>query len=141
MHEKMGYDEWIPALDEAIMENRISDEEPEVIADGCFTVCGNPPEDMQVYSDVIRLNFLDRKREVIESVWLDARLKSFLYIMPAGDYIVILEVPVHDDEEAVNWLLTGDSWTFPDQDTGITDDTLYTYVEGYAYELQEEGLL
>jgi hypothetical protein len=53
----------------------------------------------------------------------------------------MLEVPAHDGEEAVNWLLTGDGWTIPDQDTGITDDALYTFEEGYAYELPEEGLL
>ena len=139
--KQMGYDEWIPTLKEAIRETRISDDEPEVIADGCFAVCVNLPEDMQVYSDIIRLNFLNRKREVVESVWPDARLKSFLYIMPAGDYIVMLEVPAHDGEEAINWLLTGDGWTIPDQDTGITDDALYTFEEGYAYELPEEGLL
>ena len=139
--KQMGYDEWIPTLEEAIRETRISEEEPEVIANGCFAVCGNLPEDMQEYSSIILLNFLDRKREVVESVWPDARLKSFLYIMPAGDYIVMLEVPAHDGEEAINWLLTGDGWTIPDQDTGITDDALYTFEEGYAYELPEEGLL
>ena len=96
---------------------------------------------MQEYSGEIRLSVFGEDWGKGSTTWPDERLNSILYIMPAGDYIVMLEVPAHDGEEAVNWLLTGDGWTIPDQDTGITDDALYTFEEGYAYELPEEGLL
>ena len=139
--KQLGYNEWLPVLEAAIAETKIAETKPDSIPDGSCAIYIERTESMQEYSGEIRLSVFGEDWGKGSTTWPDERLNSILYIMPAGDYIVMLEVPAHDGEEAINWLLTGDGWTIPDQDTGITDDALYTFEEGYAYELPEEGLL
>ena len=139
--KQTGYDEWLPVLEEAIRETRIAGEEPETLPDGCFAVYCELPESMQEYSSMLSLTFLDQNWQVVDNTWPDARLKGFLYIMPAGDYTIKLDILADGGEESFTWLLTGDTWTCLEEDSIIPEDTLYTFEEGYAYELPDEGLL
>ena len=138
--KQMGYDEWLPALEDAIRETRIASEDPETIPDGCFAVWGELPESLQEYADMFILSFLDQDWNVVEYTWPDARLKSFLYMVEAGDYVVMLQVP-GDEETSYNWVLAGDHWILMDGETPIPDEIMYTYEADYAYELPTEGLM
>lgn len=128
------------ALEAAVQETRIAETEAEDIPDGCFVVCCEVPESLQECSDLLVLSFLDEDWNVVESTWPDARLKRFLYILPAGGYQIALAVPGEDGEGSVMWLMTGDQWVCMDGSSPIPDDTLFTYEEGCVYELPTDGL-
>jgi Zn-dependent metalloprotease len=139
--KQMGYDEWLPALEEAIRETRIADEEMETIPDGCFAVFCNLPEKLQEYAGMFFLTFLDRDWNVVDYTWPDARMKSFMYVIPAGDYIVKLGVPGDEGEDTFSWLLTEDGWVSLDGESPLPDDPLLTFEEGYVYDLPDVSLV
>ena len=139
--KQMGYEEWLPALEKAIAETRITETEPESIPDGCFGVYFELPEQLQEYTDMFILTFLDEDWKVADYTWPDARLKCFMYIMPAGDYNVKLEVLTDSDETSFTWLLTENGWVRFDQDTAIPEDTLLTFDADGVYELPADGLV
>ena len=137
--KQLGYDEWLPVLEAAIQETRIAETEVEDIPEGCIAVWYELPESLQEYADMFTLSFLDQDWNVVDYTWPDARLKCFLYIMQAGNYVVTLQVP-GDDSESFSWVMAGDHWIRMDGETPIPDDIVYTYEADYAYELPTEGV-
>ena len=72
--KQMGYDQWLPVLEAAIAETKLTETEPKRIPDGCFVLHCDLPESMQDYPGKITLTFLDKDDEVISTTWPDERL-------------------------------------------------------------------
>ena len=138
--KQVGYDEWLPVLEEAIAETRIADTEPDSIPDGCFAVYCELTESMREQSEKIRLVFCDRDCQPVCTTWPDERLQSILYIMQAGDYQILLEVSGEKKEDSSVWVMTGDGWVYLGQDDCLPENALLTFEEDSVYELTTDGL-
>ena len=138
--KQAGYEEWLPVLEAAIRETRITETEPDSIPDGCLMVYCEVPESLQDYSGYIRLTIFNEDNKAVCTTWPDARVNSILCVIPAGDYQFMLQISGEKEEDSATWMLAGDSWVYLDQDTPFPDDTLITFEEGYVYELPTDGL-
>ena len=138
--KQMGYDAWLPVLEEAIAETRIAETEPDSIPDGCFMAYMVLPENLRERSAGIRLTFFDSDWQEAGATWPDKRLGGILYNMPAGDYQLGLDVPGAEGEEATGWVLSGDGWVCIFPEGVLPENTLFTFEEGTVYELTTDGL-
>lgn len=137
---QVGYNEWLPVLEAAIRETRIAETEPGSVPDGCFAVYCDLPESMQENASKITLSFLDQDLNVIGSTWPDERLKRILYIMPAGEYQLLLQVFEENGDISSSWIMTTNGWSYLGEDSGLPEETLFTLEEGGVYELKAGGL-
>ena len=137
--KQLGYDQWLPALEEAIEETRIAETEPGYVPDGCCVVYCELPESVKQYSDILRITFFDKEWNSVSSTWPDARMKDFICVMKAGDYQLMIIVPGENPDDSASWVLTGDGWLYIEEDT-YSEDTLFTFEEDSVYELPSDGL-
>lgn len=69
----------------------------------------------------------------------DERMKSFLYIVKAGEYQ--LQVIASGRDDSMGWVLTGDTWVYLGENDPLPEGTLFTFEEGNVYELSADGIL
>ena len=138
--KQMGYDEWLPVLEAAIAETKIAETEPDSIPDGCFMVYCGLKESMEEHSGKVRLTFFDQDWKECGVSWPDVRMNSILYIMPAGDYQVLLSLPGEGNQTPASWVMSGDGWTYIAEDGFLPEETLFTFEAGGIYELNTDGL-
>ena len=138
--KQTGYDEWLPVLEAAVKETRIAETEPDSIPDGCFAVYCGLTESMEANSEKTRLTFFDENWKELGATWPDARMNSILYIMPAGNYQVLLTVFDETNENPTTWMLFADGWLCLREGVAIPEDTLFAFDEGEIYELSTDGL-
>ena len=138
--KQMGYDEWLPVLEAAITETRIAETEPDSVPDGCFAVYCGLTESMEEHSEKTRLTFLDENLKEVGATWPDARMKSILFIMPAGNYQVLMTMFDETGENPASWIMSGDGWVCLADGGSVPESTLFTFDEGVIYELNTDGL-
>ena len=138
--KQVGYDEWLPVLEAAIAETRITETEPGSLPDGCSAVICKLTESMREYSENISLSFFDKDWGPGNTTWPDERLKSILYILPAGEYQMMLGVSDEDGEYSTDWVMTRDGWVWLGPDVALPENTVFTFEEGGVYELTTDGL-
>lgn len=138
--KQLGYDEWLPVLEAAIGETRITETEPDSIPEGCSMIYCKIPESLQEVTGQLRLYFLDKDDEPVCTTWSDARAMSFLSVLQAGDYQMMLEVKSEKEEDRLVWMLARNGWVSFDEDSYLPEDTLFTFEEGQVYELTTDGL-
>lgn len=138
--KQMGYGEWLPVLEAAITETRIAEKEPDSVPDGCFAVYCGLTESMEANSEKIRLTFLDENWQELGATWPDARMNSILYIMPAGNYQVLLTMFDETGKNPTSWVMSDDGWTCLAENAAIPENTLFAFDEGEIYELSTDGL-
>ncbi|MDR9826522.1 hypothetical protein RCJ22_12965, partial [Vibrio sp. FNV 38] len=62
------------------------------------------------------------------------------YIMPAGEYQLLLQVFEENGDISSSWIMTTNGWSYLGEDSGLPEETLFTLEEGGVYELKAGGL-
>jgi len=138
--KQLGYNEWLPVLEAAIAETKIAETKPDSIPDGSCAIYIELTESMQEYSGEIRLSVFDEDWGKGSTTWPDERLNSILYIMPAGEYQLLLDIPGEGDEESMTWVLADDGWANLGPDGILPEGVLHAFEAGDVYDLTTDGL-
>ena len=138
--KQLGYNEWLPVLEAAIAETKIAETKPDIIPDGSCAIYIELTESMQEYSGEIRLSVFGEDWGKGSTTWPDERLNSILYIMPAGEYQLLLDIPGESDEKSTTWLLADEGWVDLGPDGILPEGVLHAFEAGDVYDLTTDGL-
>lgn len=129
----IGYDEYLPVLNEAIEVTRMAEKGlPEEMPEGCGMVNIPIPDDDTFWNEDFRVTIYNVETETGMSHYPSAEYESILTALPEGVYIAMIQY-VNEDGELTVLDYTPDGWINDDEVNA--PDTAFTVTENEVTEL------